>query len=83
MSRNGFILAVAAWGLVVLALMLVGCTTPPDAHAICAQPPRDRALWDKACAGMHQPRRPPEGLCSDPDGRRLWPFDYTIRCKEK
>lgn len=70
-------------GIVILAMIyLASCASPPTARELCAAPPTSR-LWDKACHGMHQPRRPPENLCSDPDGRALWPFDYTIRCKEK
>jgi len=72
--------------LIVLAMAAVtrwmgGCSSPPDARNICAAPPVDRALWTKACEGMFQPRRPPEGLCTDPDGRQLWPFDWAVRCK--
>lgn len=64
----------------VVALMLHGCADPGTARNICAAPPVDRALWNKACEGMYQPRRPPDDLCTDPDGRMLWPFDYAVRC---
>lgn len=81
MTRGPNIMAcVILLAMLSVILWMGGCATPPDAHGICAQPPRDRALWDKACEGMHQPRRPSEGLCSDPDGRRLWPFDWRVRC---
>lgn len=66
----------------LVALVIHGCASPPTARELCAAPPTSR-LWDKACEGMYKPRRPPEGLCSDPDGRGLWPNDWDVRCEGK
>lgn len=74
--------ALLVLAMFVIALMIHGCA-PPTARDLCAAPPVDRKLWDKACHGLYQPRRPPEGLCSDPDGKALWPFEFSVRCKEK
>lgn len=80
MTRGPTILACAIL-LAMAVVMLHGCADPGTARNICAAPPVDRKLWDKACHGLFQPRRPPEGLCSDPDGKRLWPFDWSVRCQ--
>lgn len=80
MTRGPTILACFIFLAMLMVALLMGCADPGTARNICAAPPVDRALWNKACHGLYQPRRPPEELCSDPDGRMLWPFDYAVRC---
>lgn len=81
MTRGPTILACMIFlAMLAVALLMGACASPPTARELCAAPPVDRSLWDHACAGMHQPRRPPEGLCTDPDGRALWPWDWSVRC---
>lgn len=80
---NAIMMLVLLLGSGCAALEGLEITRPPSAREICAEAPKDRALWDKACAGLYQPRRAPADLCNDPDGRHLWPGAWWLTCEER